>query len=70
MVEITLDDGSTLFKPYVSGEGLASDSSRMIIAGLGAQSASSVKVSFIDGTSATQDGEFRNEILTFDGLGQ
>ena len=70
MVEITLDDGSTLFKPYVSGEGLASDSSRMIIAGLGAQSASSVKVSFIDGTSATQDGEFRNEVLTFDGLGQ
>jgi len=70
MVEITLDDGSTLFKPYVSGEGLASDSSRMIIAGLGAQSASSVKVNFIDGTSATQDGEFRNETLTFDGSAQ
>ncbi|MEP4196989.1 MAG: VCBS repeat-containing protein [Aliishimia sp.] len=68
MVEITLEDGSKLFKPYVSGEGLASDSSRMIIAGLGAQSAKSVKTNYIDGTSVTQDGEFRNEVLTFKGL--
>ncbi|MEO9652269.1 MAG: VCBS repeat-containing protein [Roseobacter sp.] len=70
MVQITLEDGSTLSKPYVSGEGLASDSSRMIIAGLGAQSASSVTVKFIDGTSATQDGSFRDEIVTFEGSGQ
>ncbi|MEP0961530.1 MAG: VCBS repeat-containing protein [Roseobacter sp.] len=70
MVQITLEDGSTLSKPYVSGEGLASDSSRMIIAGLGAQSASSVTVKFIDGTSATQDGSFRDEIVTFEGAGQ
>ena len=70
MVEITLEDGSTLFKPYVSGEGLASDSSRMIIAGLAAQSASSVTVNFINGTTATQDGTFRNETLTFESAGQ
>jgi len=65
MVEITLEDGSSLFKPYVSGEGLLSDSSRMIIAGLGGQSASSVTVNFIDGTSVTQDGDFRDETLAF-----
>lgn len=70
MVEITLEDGSTLFKPYASGEGLLSDSSRMIIAGLGLQSATSVTVSFIDGTSATQDGSFRDETLTFEAAGQ
>ncbi|MEP5762299.1 MAG: VCBS repeat-containing protein [Litoreibacter sp.] len=70
MVEITLDDGSTFYKPYTSGEGLASDSSRMIIAGLGAKSASSVKVNYINGTSATQEGSFRDETLTFDGAGQ
>ncbi len=65
MVEVTLQDGSSLFKPYVSGEGLLSDSSRMIIAGLGAQSATSVTVNFINGTSVTQDGNFRDETLTF-----
>jgi hypothetical protein len=70
MVEITLEDGSSLFKPYTSGEGLASDSSRMIIAGLGMQTATSVTVDFIDGTSTTQDGSFRNEILTFEDAGQ
>ncbi|MEP6019218.1 MAG: VCBS repeat-containing protein [Paracoccaceae bacterium] len=70
MVEITLEDGSSLFKPYVSGEGLLSDSSRMIIAGLGAQSASTITVNFIDGTSVTQNGNFRDETLTFDSSAQ
>jgi hypothetical protein len=70
MVEITLEDGAIIYKPYVSGEGLASDSSRMIIAGLGTQKANAVKVSFIDGTVTTQEGSFRNETVTFGGAGE
>lgn len=70
MVEITLEDGSTLNKPYASGEGLASDSSRMIIAGLGRQKANKVMVRFIDGTSAVQEGSFSNETLSFGGAEQ
>jgi hypothetical protein len=65
MVKITLQDGSTLHKPYVSGEGLVSDSSRVIIAGLGAQTATAVEVTYLDGSSASQTGDFRDETLTF-----
>ena len=69
MVEVTLADGSTIWKPFVSGEGLASDSSRTIIAGLGTQEATSVKVKYLDGSVSTQEGSFRNQTLTFDGSG-
>ncbi len=65
VVEITLDDGTTLSRPYVSGEGLASDSSHIIIAGLGQQSATSVKVSYLDGTALEKTGEFMNELVNF-----
>ncbi len=70
MVEITLDDGTLLYKPFVSGEGLASDSSRIIIAGLGAQNATAVLVRYIDGTTQRQSGSFRDETRTFGGTGQ
>ena len=70
IVEVVLDDGNILYKPYVSGEGLASDSSRVIIAGLGTQQATAVNVRFLGGTVATQEGSFRDEILTFDGPSQ
>lgn len=68
MVEVTLEDGAILHKPYISGEGLASDSSRMIIAGLGAQKARAVRVRFLDGITAIQQGSFRNETVTFVGV--
>jgi hypothetical protein len=70
MVEVTLEDGTTLNKPYVSGEGLASDSSRVIIAGLGTQKASAVAVRYLDGTTQTQEGSFRDETVIFAGAGQ
>lgn len=66
MVRITLEDGTVIHKPYVSGEGLASDSSRVIIAGLGAQSATSVEVRKINGVTAVQQGSFRNDTLMFE----
>ncbi len=63
MVEVTLEDGTVLYKPYVSGEGLASDSSDVIIAGLGAQKATGVEVKYLDGTSKTLSGSYRDETL-------
>lgn len=70
MVTVTLEDGSVLHKPYVSGEGLASDSSRVIIAGLGAQKAASLEVKFINGETASLQGPWRNEMVVVDGPGQ
>ncbi|WP_299732140.1 VCBS repeat-containing protein [uncultured Tateyamaria sp.] len=69
MVEITLEDGTVLHKPYVSGEGLASDSSRVIIAGLGQQQATSVVVRYLGGATETQRGSFRDETLAFENPG-
>ena len=63
MVEVTLEDGTVLFKPYVSGEGLAGDSSSVITAGLGSQSATGVEVKYLDGTSKTLTGSYRDETL-------
>ena len=65
IAKVTLDDGSVIYKPFVSGEGLASDSSHVIIAGLGTQNATSVDVTYLDGTTATQAGSFRDQTLTF-----
>lgn len=62
---VTLEDGSQIYKPFISGEGLASDSSRMIIAGLGDQSATSIQVAYLDGTVVIRSGAFRDETLTF-----
>ncbi len=63
MVTVTLEDGSKLYKPYVSGEGLVSDSSNIIIAGLGSQSATTVEVSYIDGETKKIDGTFKNTMV-------
>jgi len=65
MVVITLEDGSIINKPYVSGEGLVSDSSHVIIAGLGAQKATSVRVNYLGGPQALQIGSFQNETINF-----
>lgn len=65
MVIITLEDGSTINKPYVSGEGLVSDSSHVIIAGLGTQKAVSVRVKYLGGPQAIQKGRFQNETISF-----
>ncbi|MEP2784685.1 MAG: VCBS repeat-containing protein [Pseudoruegeria sp.] len=66
IAKITLEDGSILSKPYVSGEGLTSDSSHIIIAGLGAQSVTSVTIQYLDGTTTEVSGTYRNETLTFE----
>ena len=65
MVNIKLEDGKTLSKPYVSGEGLVSDSSHVIIAGLGVQKATEIKVTYLDGSIDIKTGIFLNELITF-----
>lgn len=64
-VEVTLSNGERLMKPYVSGEGLCSDSSRVIIAGLGDLHATKVSVAYLDGRRDERAGHFRNELLEF-----
>ncbi len=64
-VEITLNDGSTLTRPFVSGEGLGSDPSHIMTFGLGQARVSNVSVKFIDGTRVERGGDFRNQLLTF-----
>ncbi|MDA8869855.1 VCBS repeat-containing protein [Rhizobiaceae bacterium] len=67
---VTLEDGAVIYKPFVSGEGLASDSSRIIIAGLGGQSATSVEVNYLDGSKTSQNGSFRDQTLSFGSAGR
>ena len=65
IVSIKLEDGKTISKPFVSGEGLTSDSSHTIIAGLGNQKAVEVKVTYLGGAVDTQIGVFLNQTVTF-----
>jgi hypothetical protein len=65
MVTVTRTDGSQLFKPFISGEGLCSDQSHTLIFGLGQGSATEVQVNYLDDTSASQSGDFINTLLTF-----
>jgi enediyne biosynthesis protein E4 len=65
MVTVTRSDGSKLYKPFISGEGLCSDQSHTLIFGLGKGSAAEVQVNYLDGTSASQTGDFVNTQLTF-----
>jgi hypothetical protein len=62
-VTITLDNGSTLYQPFVSGEGLCSDPSHVMIFGLGQKRAESVSVRYLDGREETQSGSWRNATL-------
>ena len=65
LVTIELEDGMKLYRPFVSGEGLASDSSQVIIAGLGAQQAAKVSVRYLDGQTIERTGPFRNQTVLF-----
>ncbi len=66
MVTIELDDGKILYRPYVSGEGLSSDSSHVIIVGLGEQRADKVSVRYINGQTIERIGPFRNQVVSFE----
>jgi hypothetical protein len=62
-VTVTLNDGSTLYQPFVSGEGLCSDPSHVMIFGLGQQRVESVSVRYLDGREQATSGSWRNATL-------
>jgi hypothetical protein len=64
-VAVSLDDGSELVRPFVSGEGLGSEQSRVITFGLGDKRATRVDVTYIDGATDGRSGDFRDQVLTF-----
>lgn len=64
-VSVKLTNGKVLSRPYVSGEGLCSDSSRTIIFGLGDVSVESIKVAYIDGRTEVKTGDFQNQLIDF-----
>ncbi|MGI9205398.1 MAG: FG-GAP repeat domain-containing protein [Woeseiaceae bacterium] len=64
-VEVTLNNGSILTQPFVSGEGLCSDSSHVMTFGLELAHVTNVKVAYIDGTRTERNGNYRNQLLQF-----
>jgi len=64
-VKVTLADGSMLTKPFVSGEGLGSDPSHILVFGLGDQRARDVRVTYINGQQQALSGDWRNDTVTF-----
>lgn len=64
-ITATLADGRILSRPYVSGEGLCSDSSRIIIFGLAETSVTYLTVTYLDGSIEQRSGNFKNERVVF-----
>ncbi len=58
-------DGSVLAKPFVSGEGLCSDPSHILVFGLGDQQATNVTVTYLDGIHKLRNGIWRNDTVIF-----
>lgn len=63
-VTVTLSDGSTQSKWFIRGEGLVSDSSPILIFGLGEQTASSVTIDYLVGGDTVVEGPFENGMAT------
>lgn len=62
-VTAKLSDGRTLSRPYVSGEGLCSDSSKIIILGLADSTVREVEVTYLDGEQKMFSGDFKNQLI-------
>lgn len=64
-VRVKLSNGKTLSRPYVSGEGLCSDSSHTIIFGLADATATEVSVEYINGKKETKKMSAKNTLVKF-----
>jgi hypothetical protein len=64
-VTVTRADGSKLYKPFISGEGMSSDQSHVLIFGLGEGSAKTIEVSYLSGAEAVVQGNFSNQLVQF-----
>ena len=64
-VSVELSNGETITRPYVSGEGLCSDSSRILTFGLNDASVNKINVDYINGENKTKSGKFINQLVRF-----
>lgn len=64
-ITVKLDNGKTLYRDYVSGEGLVSDQSHIQIFGLGDAKATEVSVKYINGETDQRTGSFSSEMVSF-----
>jgi hypothetical protein len=64
-VSVTKDDGSIVNQVFISGEGLNSDQSHILIFGLGKSTAKQIDIQYINGLSETRQGNFKNQLLEF-----
>lgn len=62
-VMVEMEDGSRQSKWFISGEGLCSDSSHVMIFGLGKQQAKSISVRYLSGESTELEGPFVNQLV-------
>jgi len=65
MVTVTTDDGKTLKRPFISGEGLCSDQSHILSFGLNNQKAMKIDVHYLNGNNESQSGSFDNTMVRF-----
>ncbi len=65
VVEVTLDNGDSQSKVFVSGEGLGSDPTHILTFALGDQNAVQVSVQYINGDQDVRQVDLRNATVTF-----
>ncbi|MEP1420754.1 MAG: CRTAC1 family protein, partial [Erythrobacter sp.] len=64
-VSVTLTNGEIRSKWFIRGEGLSSDSSPILIFGLGDQQAASIEIDYLAGDDTQADGPFETGIADF-----
>jgi hypothetical protein len=64
-IKVTLDNGDTLYRDFVSGEGLSSDQSHIQIFGLGDATATAIEVNYINGKREVKTGKFVDTLVRF-----
>jgi hypothetical protein len=66
MITATLSDGRTLYRPFVKGEGLCSDSTPIITIGTGGADVTSVETRFLTGETVTSEVPGAGGTITID----
>jgi len=64
-IQVKLDNGTTIYRDFVSGEGLCSDQSHIQIFGLGKNSATKIIVKYLSGKTLDREGDFKNQMIIF-----
>ncbi|MFT4925897.1 MAG: hypothetical protein ACI8WB_001992 [Phenylobacterium sp.] len=64
-IKVQRSDGQTLYRDFVSGEGLNAEQTRTQIFGLGKHNATSVSIEYVSGKRQSRQGPFVNQTLQF-----